>query len=34
MMLSRTRFLSSDLATYHGAHDVSVALNMSSRALE
>ena len=32
MMFSRTRFLSSERATYHGAHAVSVAANMSSRA--
>jgi len=32
MMLSRPRFLSSLSATYHGAHPVSVAANMVSRA--
>ena len=34
MMLSRTRFLSSDFATYQGAHAVSLPANMSSRARE
>ena len=34
MMLSRPRFLSSLLATNHGAHDVSVAASMASRARE
>ncbi len=34
MMLSRARFLSSESATNHGAHAVSVAANMSSRARE
>ena len=30
--LRRTRFLSSERATNHGAHDESVAANISSRA--
>ena len=34
MMLRRPRFLSSVCATYHGAHDVSVAANIASRARE
>ena len=34
MMFSRARCLSSDRATYHGAQAVSVAANISSRALE
>ncbi len=33
-MLSRPRFLSSVCATNHGAHAVSVAANMASRARE
>ena len=32
MQLSRARLLSSERTTYHGAHDESVALNISSRA--
>ena len=34
MMLSRPRFLSSVWAMYHGAHGVSVAANIASRARE
>ncbi len=34
MMFRRAFFLSSDLATNHGAKSVSVASNMSSRARE
>jgi hypothetical protein len=34
MMLSRTRFLSSERATYQGAQALSVAANIASRARE
>ncbi len=34
MMFSRARFLLFESATNHGAQDVSVAANMSSRAVE
>ena len=34
MMLSRPRFLSSVFTTCHGAHEVSAAANMASRARE
>src|SRR5207245_2259745 len=33
-MFNRARLLLSEWATYHGAHEVSVARNMSSRAFE
>ena len=32
MMFSLARFLSFESATYHGAHSVSVAANIASRA--
>ena len=34
MMLRRPRFFTSVFATYHGAHGVSVASNIASRARE